>query len=193
LAVACSRAFLSNLHKSGRWSAQIIDIRPDVSELLTAAAAMSGCPVSLVALDIPLALSPIVGRRVCDDEISRAYGGRKCGTHSPTALRPAAISDRLRDDFARQGYPLLTRVPASRGIIEVYPHPALIELSGAAERLPYKSRSRGATGRARASERRRLLLAQWGEIVSLLDREVGGCAAELLSPNQDATSGVEGL
>jgi hypothetical protein len=47
--------------------------------------------------------------------------GRKCGTHSPTALRPGAISYRLRDDFAHQGYPLLTRAPASGGIIEDYP------------------------------------------------------------------------
>jgi hypothetical protein len=54
--------------------------------------------------------------------------------------------------------------------------------------LPYKVSKQGSYWPgASASERRRLLLAQWSEIASLLDREVGGCAAELASPIQDAT------
>ncbi len=43
--------------------------------------------------------------------------------------------------------PLATRYGARLGVIEVYPHPALVELAGAAERLPYKAPQRfGAIG-----------------------------------------------
>jgi hypothetical protein len=80
-----------------------------------------GRPVDLIAIDMPLARSPIVGRRTCDDAVSRAYGGRKCGTHSPSASRPGRISEDLKNGFVRAGYPLLTDTIASKGTIEVYP------------------------------------------------------------------------
>jgi predicted RNase H-like nuclease len=98
-----------------------------------------GRPVDLVAIDMPLARSPIVGRRASDDAVSSAYGGRKCGTHTPSAFRPGRMSDDLREGFERAGYPLLTNTIAQSGVIEVYPHPALVELAGASERLPYKA------------------------------------------------------
>ena len=69
---------------------------------------------------------PIIGRRPCDNEISESYGGRGAATHSPSAERPGTISDDLRAEFEDVGYRLCTSLPA-RGLIEVYPHPALIE------------------------------------------------------------------
>jgi hypothetical protein len=41
--------------------------------------------VALVAIDMPLAQTPIVGRRVSDSAVSRAHGGRKCGANAPNA------------------------------------------------------------------------------------------------------------
>jgi predicted RNase H-like nuclease len=41
--------------------------------------------------------------------------------------------------FELAGYSLRTDTIARLGVIEVYPHPALVELAGAAERLPYKA------------------------------------------------------
>lgn len=112
---------------------------PNASTLLASASALCGRPVDLVAIDMPLARSPIVGRRTSDNAVSRAYGGRKCGTHTPSTSRPGRISSDLREAFERAGYPLLTDTIAPLGAIEVYPHPALVELAGASERLPYKA------------------------------------------------------
>ena len=68
---------------------------PDVPALLAAAAKIAGGPISIVAIDMPLSLSPITCRRTSDDAVSRAYGARHCATHTPSALRPGRISDDL--------------------------------------------------------------------------------------------------
>jgi predicted RNase H-like nuclease len=66
---------------------------PDPSTLLSSASKLCGRSVDLVAVDMPLARSAIEGRRVSDNCVSRAYGARKCGTHTPSANRPGRISD----------------------------------------------------------------------------------------------------
>jgi hypothetical protein len=44
--------------------------------LLCGAEALACVPVGLVAIDMPLSLEPIVGRRVSDNAVSSAYGAR---------------------------------------------------------------------------------------------------------------------
>src|SRR4029077_20315698 len=110
----------------------------------------------------PLAYAPIVGRRTSDNKLSSAYGGHKCGTHTPSVVRPGALSTLLRGAFHLAGYPLLTSTIHSKGLIEVYPHPALVELAQAPIRLPYKlSKVRSYWPSATPSERRALLCEQW--------------------------------
>src|SRR5258706_12272244 len=58
--------------------------RPDAKALLASSATLCGVPVDLVAIDMPLAHGPIRGRRNSDNAVSRAYGARKCGTHTPS-------------------------------------------------------------------------------------------------------------
>jgi predicted RNase H-like nuclease len=111
---------------------------PVAGELLAWCRALCGRLPDLVAIDMPLSLVPIAGRRESDNEVSRAYGARKCGTHTPGAVRPGKISDDLRKDFDKAGYPLQTDAIAPPGLIEVFPHPALVELANAERRLPYK-------------------------------------------------------
>ena len=153
---------------------------PDVPTLLASASALCDAPVNLVAIDMPLAHTPIVGRRVSDSAVSRAYGGRKCGTHTPNALRPGRLSDQLRQSFDRAGYPLLTNMMSPVGLIEVYPHPALVELADASIRLTYKaSKVRSYWPAATPTERRVLLYRQWSEIVTLLEGQVAGVVAAL--------------
>ena len=82
--------------------------------------------------------TPITGRRVSDNAVSIAYGARQCGTHTPNALRPGPVSGNLRDALAATANPLMTSSLAMRGVIEIYPHPALVELAGSDTRLPYK-------------------------------------------------------
>ena len=153
---------------------------PDASKLLSSASALCGCSVDIVAVDMPLSRTPIIGRRNSDNAVSKAYGGRKCGTHSPSSVRPGRISDDLRESFERTGYSLQTSSAELGGIIEVYPHPALVELAGAPERLPYKFSNRGKYWpQADQLERRTLLIQQWNEIVALLEGQIAGVARAL--------------
>lgn len=148
---------------------------PDVHALLSAASVLCGRSVDLVAIDMPLARTPIVGRRNSDNAVSRAYGGRKCGTHSPSALRRGAISDNLRKGFQRAGYPLRTDGCGGSGLIEVYPHPALLELAGAKERLAYKAAKIGRYWPSLLPAQRRVnLYREWTQIIALLESEIAG-------------------
>lgn len=110
----------------------------DAGALLSAAETLALQPVDLVAIDMPLSLQAITSRRLSDNLVSSAYGARHCGTHSPSAERPGKISDVLRQSFDALGYPLATGKIIPPCLIEVDPHPALIELMAAARRLPYK-------------------------------------------------------
>lgn len=157
------------------------DVTPRPDALLASASLLCGTSVDLVAIDMPLARSPISGRRKSDDVVSTVYGARKCGTHSPSISRPGQISADLTKSFEQAGYPLQTEVPVRQpGLIEVYPHPALVELAGASERLPYKASkvTRYWPSLTRA-ERRVRLYRQWSEIVALLEKEITGVAAAL--------------
>jgi predicted RNase H-like nuclease len=154
--------------------------RPDALALLSSASALVGHPVDLVAIDMPLARTPIVGRRFADNAVSKAYGGRKCGTHTPSALRPGRISDDLREGFEGAGYQLSTDTIAPLGLIEVYPHPALVELAGASKRLPYKVAKVAKYWPSATPEKRRdNLYLQWSEIVARLEQEISGVKAAL--------------
>jgi predicted RNase H-like nuclease len=147
----------------------------DPTALLSVAAAATRAPVTLVAADIPLAAKPITGRRTSDNKVSVAYGSRHASTHTPGITRPGPISERYRLEFAKLGYPLVTHGEVTQGLIEVYPHPALIELAGAARRLPYKE------GKVRkywpdlpVLARSERLVEQWGLILQLLAQHIDG-------------------
>ena len=73
-------------------------------------------------------------------------------------------------------------------MIEVYPHPALIELASASRRLPYKAGKAAKywPGLA-AGERRANLLAEWRAIVALLDGCIDGVGDLLPFPPVDAS------
>src|SRR5262245_36753317 len=164
---------------------------PDARALLTSATRLCGRPVDLVAIDMPLAHVPITCRRASDNAVSRTYGARKCGTHTPSAARPGPISDALREGFKLSEYPLLTSAVSPPGVIEVYPHPALVELARSPSRLRYKaSKVRSYWPSVDGVERRRLLLREWDTIVSLLDREIAG-VRETMPTLGDLPTGIE--
>ena len=86
--------------------------------------------------------------------------------------------------FAQAGYPLLTTGGFFPAVIEVYPHPALIELAKANRRLPYKhANSRKHWPEASPIDRRAKLLSVWAGIVSLLDHRIEGVASALPLPD----------
>lgn len=162
---------------------------PDAQALLCAAEAHAAVPVDLVAIDMPLSLEPIVGRRVSDNAVSSAYGARHPSTHTPSVLRPGRISDDLRTSFERAGYFLATTAVAvpRHALAEVYPHPALIELAAAEQRLPYKaSKVAKYWPQDLPATRRERLIETWRQIVAMLDERVEGVESVLTLPGMEA-------
>jgi predicted RNase H-like nuclease len=73
-------------------------------------------------------------------------------------------------------------------VIEVYPHPALVELASAGERLCYKASKVGSYWPSDTPERRReLLYREWNHIVTLLEGQITGVSAALPMPSQLAS------
>lgn len=151
--------------------------------LLAASGKIAGAPVDLVAVDMPLSREPIAARRVSDNLISAAYGARHCSTHTPSAIRPGKISDNLRRGFEHCGYGLLTRKVSAPGLLEVYPHPALVELMRVEKRLPYKQgKTRSYWPTENPASRRNKLFETWRMIVACLDQEIPGASEVLQLP-----------
>lgn len=174
------------ISEQGRPSPSVMDL----GTMLNAAASMiGGGGVDLVAVDMPLARTAIIARRSADDAVSRAYGARKCGTHTPSAIRPGPISDALREACEASGYPLLTKGISTPGLIEVYPHPALVELTSATERLPYKISKTRSYWRSETPMNRRIrLLEQWTAIIAALENEIAGVNVMLPIPQHTAAT-----
>jgi predicted RNase H-like nuclease len=157
--------------------------RPNAAELLAAAQRICGRRVDLIAIDMPMSRRPIAGRRPADRVVSERYGGKAAATHSPGKDRPGAIGDKLRAEFEGEGYELCTAPPA-QGLIEVYPHPALIEFLKAERRLEYKAGKTGVYWPALSLDERHLnLRAVWARIVLALERRIGGAAEQLPRPD----------
>jgi predicted RNase H-like nuclease len=146
--------------------------------LLEATRAMAGRLPDLVAIDMPMALEPITTRRASDDALSRAYGAKWCAAHSPNALRPGPVSDHLREGFGEAGFPLCITEIATPGLMEVYPHPALVELCNEPKRLPYKvGKVRSYWPDAKPEHRRLLLSGEWSSIGTVLEPYLLGAGA----------------
>jgi len=157
--------------------------RPNAAELLAAAQTICARRVDIIAIDMPMSRRPIAGRRLADRLVSERYGARAAATHSPGTDRPGAISDKLRAEFEAEGYALCTAPPA-QGLIEVYPHPALIEFLKAERRLEYKAGKTGVYWPALSLDERHLnLRAVWARIVEALERRIGGVAERLPRPD----------
>lgn len=163
----------------------VAEARPTGCELNTPAVLMGarklcGRAIDLIAVDMPLSRSPFSSRRPSDNAVSRAYGGRKCGTHSPNGQRPGPVSAAFTHDFGLAGYPLRTDSIAAPGLIEVYPHPALIELTGASRRLEYEAAKVSRYWRDMSPQARRVrLYDKWDEIAASLEGEMVGVKAAL--------------
>jgi predicted RNase H-like nuclease len=155
----------------------------DASLLLAAARSLAGSDVTLVAVDMPLAVAPFASRRAADDAVSKAFGARGCSTHSPSATRPGPVGSSLMRGLEAAGYPLATAsVPCgtARRTIEVYPHPALLALLSCDERVRYKvSKSRKYWPDTPVLERIALILLELSRIERALSESIRGAAVGL--------------
>lgn len=175
------------------WDQRPTGSAPDPAALIAAATALAGAPPDLVAVDMPLARTPITRRRAADDAVSRAFGGQGCGTHTPSAERPGPISETLREGLANLGYPLATSavpVGTPSHVLEVYPHPALLRLVNAAYRVPYKVAKVRAYRKPDESVQDgwRNLRAQWRLVLAALSAHVHDLPAPLLEAANDESA-----
>ncbi len=155
--------------------------------LIATARHLAGKAPDLVTVDMPMMDAPIIARRTADNAINRAYSGRGAGTHSPTLDRPGKVGRALEAGFSAAGYPLATLDVRPPCRVEIYPHPALIELLGAAYRLPYKAGNTGKYWRnLPLIERRARLYQVWKSIVAALDEVLIGSAIALPLPPEGA-------
>jgi len=157
------------------WSARRISgSAPDPPALLAAARTLlAGETVDVVAVDMPLAVTPIEGRRAADNQVARAFGAYGCSPHSPNSVRPGRMGLRLQEGFAACGFPLTVAAGSLPALIEVYPHPALLVLLSARYRIRYKvGRSRRYWPSASAPARREALLRQFARIHDALAGEI---------------------
>jgi predicted RNase H-like nuclease len=104
---------------------------------------------AFVAIDAPLIIKNRHGQRRCETLIGNSYGDRHASCHtSNLSLYPNADSVRLASDLFSRGFVHAPSAGPSdqRVMLEVYPHPALLELYSLPTILKYK--------KGRADERR---------------------------------------
>ncbi len=159
------------------WNGKFYGSEPDIPALLYAAAKLANTSsVDLVAIDMPVATCPITGRRTSDDAVSKRFGARKCGTHSPSTIRPGSLGESITGDFHKHGFQVATTdvMPGTLGcLVEVYPHPALLRLLKADIRVPYKVSKAGQYWKGTVThERTRLLLEGFDCILNSLRQHI---------------------
>ena len=94
-----------------------------------------------VTVDGPTVVTNATGRRSCENQLTREYGGRKAGCHATNLSRyPDSDGVALGNWLQSQGFRHLGD-RAGRWQLECYPHPALIEIFRLEERHLYKKGS----------------------------------------------------
>jgi predicted RNase H-like nuclease len=95
---------------------------------------------AVLGVDAPLVVTVTSGRRDCEGRVQAAYGRRGAGPH-PSNLTLLRGRVRAMELVRSLGYTWRLEEPAGRTgrwAIEVFPHPALVELAGLDRALRYK-------------------------------------------------------
>lgn len=125
----------------------------------------------LIAVDAPLSVPNELGTRPCDRELSLAYRRQQAGALPANRgrLGPRIRGEELVRRLRKLGFTFAPQVPPRqplRQVIEVYPHPAAVELFGLPRTLKYKARK----GRALATRRQEL--SRYRELLGSLRERV---------------------
>jgi len=105
--------------------------------------------VVVAAVDAPLIVPNLTGRRLGEARIAEAYGKYSAGPYSSSKAIPYFNPPRAQTLAARFGW---TTTPENHGseaspaCIEVYPHPAMVGLFSLGERILYKKGSQRQAG-----------------------------------------------
>jgi len=144
--------------------------------------------VDVVTVDMPMSNVEITGRRDSDRQISKKFGKQGCSTHTPSRDRPGMVGKMMSNGFAKMGYRLRTTeewlYTEKRQLIEVYPHPALLNLLEAKYRIPYKeSKNKRYWPKATIEQRKRNLLHEYKKIIAGLKKDID--QIELTLPSEE--------
>jgi predicted RNase H-like nuclease len=138
-------AWISERNGSGIAIGTIHDGRVEVEQLHCGIIGLANvknllktCPnLEGVAIDAPLIIQNTDGSRPCEKDLSKVYSSRWAGCHPSSKSRyPDASSVKLSKWLEAQGLNHLAS--GTKWQIEVYPHPAIIELFGLSKRHKYK-------------------------------------------------------
>ena len=99
----------------------------------------------LVSIDAPLIVKNRIGARKCEKELAKEYRRFKASAH-PTNLEKKYIKDLVRlfiPEFIKRDYSITSNIQlfkksSKKLLIEVYPHPAMVQIFGLKERIKYK-------------------------------------------------------
>lgn len=105
----------------------------------------SGSGPALVAIDAPLIVPNETGTRPCDRELSRVYRRAHAQAYPANRRRlgPVVRGEALVSELALRGFvhsPKVEEKKPVRQVVEVFPHPAMVELFGLPHILQYKAR-----------------------------------------------------
>lgn len=105
----------------------------------------AGAGPALVAIDAPLRVPNETGTRPCDRELSRVYRRAHAQAYPANRRRlgPIVRGEALAEELRAKDFTLSPQVEAqrpTRQVVEVFPHPAMVELFGLLHILRYKAR-----------------------------------------------------
>lgn len=122
----------------------------------------------VVAVDAPLVVPNLTGRRVGEALVTAHFGRFDAGAHPSNRGHPHMDPPRAETLAQRHGWHVDPEVwpgPGTSVAIEVYPHPAMVVLFGLGRVLPYKAKPR------RSFDVRR---AAWDRLLDGVERVMGG-------------------
>ncbi len=175
-------------------------VEPDIGRLLECAsvlgkAKVGASKIDIVAIDMPMSLAPIIGRRDADQKVSQKFGGRGASVHSPSANRPGRCGEILAEGFIEAGFTLATGAKTSGDgphLVEVFPLAALVQLMNLQFRPPYKVTKRYSEWRGLAQEKRLdELYSEWRKILTALKFEIPDLKFDL--PERSSVSSYRSL
>ncbi|MCS7240154.1 MAG: DUF429 domain-containing protein [Candidatus Bipolaricaulota bacterium] len=153
-------------------------------EILQFVGEAAGPEPALVTIDAPLLVPNATGTRPCDRELSRAYRWAHAQAYPANRQRlgPKVRGEVLVEELTRRGFVHRAEVEKQkpvRQVVEVFPHPAMVELFGLPHILRYKARP------DRSYEYRWEELRRYRELLATLDKAEPALAAEDLLGETD--------
>lgn len=97
----------------------------------------------VVAVDAPLVVPNLTGRRLGEALVTRHFGRFHAGAHPSNRGRPHMDPLRAETLAQRHGWHVDPEIRPASGVsvaVEVYPHPAMVVLFGLPRVLPYKAK-----------------------------------------------------